>query len=222
MRKFIIIIFALAVFAGIIYFIQSKKADEVVPTPVPQVVDEQVLVEQYVRANIKTLAPETPVLGGSWYITSVIVEPTTNTGAMVYEDGHIEGSATFTYTIVNTVVTLGNIKSTNKDSARVEVGYVKGHVTIGPFCPVERVDEPCKVPPEAYTSREAVIYLADKVTITKRVHLDTNGNYQITLPPGSYFAQIAPAGIGQGEKKPLTIKSTKTTVVDFDIDTGIR
>ena len=39
---------------------------------------------------------------------------------------------------------------------------------------------------------------------------------------GKYFVQISPAGIGAGEKKPAIVKSFETTVVDFDIDTGIR
>lgn len=102
------------------------------------------------------------------------------------------------------------------------VGYVSGHVNIGPFCPVERVDEPCKVPDEAYTSREAVVYSADKSKILDRIHLDKNGNYKLVLSPGNYFIQIVPAGIGPGEMKPVSIKSSATSTVNFDIDTGIR
>ncbi len=105
---------------------------------------------------------------------------------------------------------------------KIAAGYAAGYVTIGPNCPVERVDQPCPTPPEAYTSREAVIYASDSVTIVARTHLDTNGNYKITLGPGKYFAQIQPAGIGPGEKKPFTVVSFETTTLDFDVDTGIR
>jgi hypothetical protein len=101
-------------------------------------------------------------------------------------------------------------------------GFVAGHVTIGPFCPVEQVGHPCTVPPEAYTSREAVVYASDQTTVKERVHLDTQGNYKIAIGPGNYFVQIVPAGIGPGEKKAFTVVSYKTTTVDFDIDTGIR
>jgi hypothetical protein len=104
----------------------------------------------------------------------------------------------------------------------VAPGYVSGQVTIGPFCPVERVGVPCPTPVEAYTSREAIIYAADGITIKDRQNLDTSGNYKIALPPGNYFVQISPAGIGAGEKKSVTVKSAETSVVDFNIDTGIR
>ncbi len=109
-----------------------------------------------------------------------------------------------------------------EDTKNAESGFISGHVTIGPFCPVEREGEPCKVPPEAYTSREAIVYAGNETTVKERVRLDTQGNYKVTLAPGNYFIQIEPAGIGPGEKKKATVKSKQTTVVDFDIDTGIR
>ena len=105
---------------------------------------------------------------------------------------------------------------------KIAAGYVSGHVTIGPFCPVERIDQPCTVPPEAYTSRAVVIYQNDGYTEKARVFLDKDGNYKITLSPGKYFAQIQPAGIGPGEKKLFTVISFETAIVDFNIDTGIR
>lgn len=102
------------------------------------------------------------------------------------------------------------------------VGYVTGHVTIGPICPVERVDQPCVVPPEVYTSRSVVVYTANQTTVREKVALDTNGNYTLTLPAGTYFIQIQPAGIGEGEKKKITVVAKETQTLDFDIDTGIR
>ena len=105
---------------------------------------------------------------------------------------------------------------------RVAAGYIAGHVDIGPFCPVEREGEPCKVPPEAYTSREVVVYGADGNTIVEKDKLDVDGNYKITIGPGTYFVQITPAGIGPGEKKKVMVTSWNTSTVDFDIDTGIR
>ena len=110
----------------------------------------------------------------------------------------------------------------NSSSDKIAAGYVSGHVTIGPNCPVEQVGKPCPPPPEAYSSRQAVIYYADGITIRDKTTLDSNGNYKIALGPGNYFAQIQPAGIGPGEKKSFTVISFQTTTVDFNIDTGIR
>lgn len=105
---------------------------------------------------------------------------------------------------------------------RIASGYIAGSVTIGPFCPVEREGVPCIVPPEAYTSRSVIIYENNGTTIKEKGKLDSNGKYNIPIGPGNYFIQIDPAGIGPGEKKPATVKSFETIVVDFDIDTGIR
>ena len=101
-------------------------------------------------------------------------------------------------------------------------GVVSGHVTIGPNCPVEREGEPCETPPQAYSSREIIVYESDKTTIVKKEKIDSKGNYRIGLNSGNYFVQVSPAGIGPGEKKPVTIKAKQTTTLNFDIDTGIR
>ena len=60
--------------------------------------DEKLFTEKYIRENIKTVATNKPVLGGSWYVISVMVNSTTNTGDVVFEDGHIQSKANFTYT----------------------------------------------------------------------------------------------------------------------------
>lgn len=109
-----------------------------------------------------------------------------------------------------------------KEEERIAAGYASGKVSVGPFCPVERVGQPCTVPAQAYTSRSVIVYEADQVTVKEKVALDTEGKYTIPLGPGTYFLQIQPAGIGPGEKKNVVIVSFKTTIVDFDIDTGIR
>ncbi len=115
------------------------------------------------------------------------------------------------------------IKNTDTDSTgRIAAGYVSGHVDIGPICPVEREGMPCKIPPEVYSSRQVIIYESNGNSIKEKGKIDSEGNYKIALAPGKYFVQISPASIGPGEKKPATVKSFETTVVDFDIDTGIR
>lgn len=128
-------------------------------------------------------------------------------------------------TIENSVIDNSNFGTSNSNSDggnKIAAGYVAGHVTIGPNCPVDREDKPCKTPPEAYSSRRVIVYDSDGTTVNVTGAIDANGNYKIPLGPGNYFIQIEPAGIGPGEKKPVTIKSWETSTVDFDIDTGIR
>jgi len=76
------------------------------------VLDERVAVEQYVRGNIRTIAPEKEVLGGSWYVTSVNVNTSNKTGSMTYEDGHIEGSKNFSYVVDNGGVKINLVNKT--------------------------------------------------------------------------------------------------------------
>lgn len=86
----------------------------ITPTPVTVTVTDSVLVEQYIRANITTLTPDKPVLGGTWYVTAVTVDPTTTSGTVSYEDGHIASTSNFTYTRNGNLVTISNITKTSK------------------------------------------------------------------------------------------------------------
>jgi hypothetical protein len=105
---------------------------------------------------------------------------------------------------------------------RVGAGYISGKVTIGPNCPVEIEGEPCETPTEAYTSRNVLVFTSDKSTLLESATLSIDGTYTVAIGPGNYFVQINPAGIGEGELKPVTVTSFETSIVDFDIDTGIR
>lgn len=58
---------------------------------------EKIYTEKYIRDNIVTIATNKPVLGGTWYAISVIVNPTNDTAEVVYEDGHIQSKANLTY-----------------------------------------------------------------------------------------------------------------------------
>jgi hypothetical protein len=89
-------------------FPQVIQSPNETPTIEPHTHDQE-LVEAHVRERIATLAPEVPVLGGNWYVTSVTVDEDHKTGTMAYEDGHIAGNATFTYRIHADTVLIENI-----------------------------------------------------------------------------------------------------------------
>ena len=63
--------------------------------------DEKLFTEKYIMDNIKTLATNKPVLGGTWHVTSVIASPIAHNGEVTYEDGHIQSKANFIYTYQN-------------------------------------------------------------------------------------------------------------------------
>ena len=101
---------------------------------------------------------------------------------------------------------------------------IRGQVNVGPICPVEQVGVPCPVPPEAYTSREIILYTADGVTIVERMHFFADGTYSFQVPPGTYVLNIPPQGIGSTSELPktFTVKPGDIINFNFSIDTGIR
>ncbi len=85
--------FLIVAIAISLFFIFKKDDNQEV------VVIEKGIVEEYVRENIATLAPEDEVLGGTWYVTEISIDEDTDTGEVVYEDGHIQKSFSFSYFI---------------------------------------------------------------------------------------------------------------------------
>jgi hypothetical protein len=103
MKKTLIYIFIIIlIILGSLIFIFNNKKVEIVPEPIEkpiEVLEEKSIVEKYIRNNIKNIASEQPVLGGSWYVTTITIDPSSKTGEVIYEDGHIQGKANFNYSI---------------------------------------------------------------------------------------------------------------------------
>lgn len=76
-----------------------------------EALNDKIIVEKYIRDNIKTIVPEKPVLGGSWYLTLININTFAKTGTMEYEDGHIQGKASFEYVRNDNQVTINLINS---------------------------------------------------------------------------------------------------------------
>lgn len=78
--------------------------------------DDQTMVNAYMVDHIKNLAPTKPVLGGTWYVVNVNVNPINKTGAVIYEDGHIQDIAMFKYITNRSGVTIENISAINTNT----------------------------------------------------------------------------------------------------------
>jgi len=116
---------------------------------------------------------------------------------------------------------ISNFKFTNTVSTSGK-GILSGYITIGPNCPVERVDKPCITPPEAYTSRFVEVYKENGKTLVTKQNFDTKGYFSMELPSGTYIAKTK-TGLGSTYKAyTVIIESGGDTGVNFDIDTGIR
>lgn len=110
------------------------------------------------------------------------------------------------------------------DSASLPHGRLSGLVTIGPFCPVERVDQPCPTPPSAYAERKVLVYDEKVTRLLHTVDIDSRGLYLIDLRPGRYTIDVKKVGIDRTSDVPtvVTIIANSVTRLDIKIDTGIR
>ncbi len=248
MNKILLGAIAIAVILGGFYLTKDDKgADEIT---LPIVVDESALVEKYLRDNIKALAPEMPVLGGSWYVVSVTTDLTKNSGIVVYEDGHIEETKNFSYTTnENGEVASLTILGSNQVACTMEAkqcpdgSYVgrsgpkcefaqcpspsnksgiKGRVTLSPTCPVERFPPDPNCAPKAYSTLIDIIK-EGSTKILKTIQSDASGVFNVDLSLGSYVLQAH-----GGQTMPscplvlVAVKSNQYTNIEISCDTGIR
>ncbi|MFH0970935.1 MAG: hypothetical protein V1835_00045 [Candidatus Micrarchaeota archaeon] len=103
-------------------------------------------------------------------------------------------------------------------------GILQGKVSIGPICPVERPDQPCPVPPEAYAARKLTATGPNGQEKIAIIDIKSDGTYSIDLAPGTYVIGMQQNGIDRSAQLPATveIKAGTTTTLNVDIDTGIR
>ena len=108
-------------------------------------------------------------------------------------------------------------------------GYLQGHITISPLCPVETnpPDPNCLPNEETYAAYVITVERPNGASISGREKVteftaDKFGNYKIELPEGDYSlwygSIINPTYI----HNTVSIKAGETTNLDIDIDTGIR
>ncbi len=124
---------------------------------------------------------------------------------------------------INTLILMLSVSCAPIDYSRDIYGYLEGQVTIGPICPVERPDNPCPVPPEAYAAREVIISQSKNIVARAKLNI-FDGKYWIALRPGRYTIDISRVGMDRsaGLPKEIEILRGQTAHLDIEIDTGIR
>ena len=104
-------------------------------------------------------------------------------------------------------------------------GFLKGKVTIGPLCPVERIppDPNCQPTEATYKAWQIAVYTPDKKTKFIQLEPDLDGSYQVILSAGQYLIDFEqPHAFARSLPTTVMIKKGETTVLNIDIDTGIR
>lgn len=96
-------------------------------------------------------------------------------------------------------------------------GVVRGRVTAGPTCPVERAGSPC--PEQPVRATLAFTGPSGSATTTS----DAHGDYEVRLPAGDYTVRVsAPVGISHGTTERTHVDAGRTTTLNITLDTGIR
>jgi hypothetical protein len=103
-------------------------------------------------------------------------------------------------------------------------GRLSGTVTIGPNCPGPTTTASCPTPPFAYEQRKIVVYDEAKAKLLHTVDIDTQGLYTILLLPGTYTIDLKGVGADKTSDLPtkVTIRANAATVVNVNVDTGLR
>jgi hypothetical protein len=103
-----------------------------------------------------------------------------------------------------------------------QTGILQGKVTIGPLVPVVGPGVEAPTPgPEIFADRKVVIY--DDLG-RREVDIQGGGIYWVELEVGTYQVDINHLGIDHATGLPamVEIRADEITILDIDIDTGIR
>ena len=125
------------------------------------------------------------------------------------------------------VLTIFQAGCTKQEEMPTEKGYLKGKISIGPLCPVEHnpPDPGCLPTAETYKAWPIDIFNAGGEVKIARIQPELNGNYISELFAGEYLVDLENPQSGPGSSNlPVTvyISANDTTILDVNIDTGIR
>ena len=137
------------------------------------------------------------------------------------------GMSTLKYLVLSAIFTVF-VYACNQTNQVTGSGVLKGKISIGPLCPVQKdpPDPQCLPTMETYKAWSTAVWTPNKKTKIKLLDPSLDGNYHVELPAGNYILDFEVArtnGIG-GSNLPATISisSLDTTNFNINIDTGIR
>ena len=106
-------------------------------------------------------------------------------------------------------------------------GFIKGIISIGPICPVEKIppDPGCLPTVETYKAYPVSVYSSDGKKKIVQLNPSLDGSYICEIPDGNYLVILdKPQNNIGGSNLPasISISSKDTTKLNINIDTGIR
>ncbi|MEI6140390.1 MAG: hypothetical protein WCP85_14065 [Mariniphaga sp.] len=109
-----------------------------------------------------------------------------------------------------------------------DAGVLKGKISIGPLCPVERIppDPACLPTAETYKAWATAIFSAKGKAKIATLDPNLDGSFEIELPVGDYIVDynvVRNIGVGKSNlPAAFSITAKDTTTININIDTGIR
>lgn len=108
-----------------------------------------------------------------------------------------------------------------------ETGFLEGKISIGPLCPVEKdpPDSACLPSYETYKAYPISIWSSNRSRKISQLNPALDGSYFMELEPGNYLVilETGQSRIGSSNLPvEVEIISQNKTILDIDIDTGIR
>ncbi len=137
------------------------------------------------------------------------------------------GNSAFKYFFLFAILLPVFLSCTEKN-LKIGNGVLKGKISIGPICPLQKdpPDPGCLPTKETYKAWATAVWTVNKKTKIAMLDPSLGGNYLLGLPAGDYIIDFEVArtnGVG-GSNLPATISITNidTTTFYINIDTGIR
>ena len=137
------------------------------------------------------------------------------------------GNSALKYLLLSAIFIVVVFACTQKNQV-TGVGILKGKISIGPICPVQKdpPDPGCLPTKETYKAWATAVRTVNKKTKIATLDPTLDGNYQLGLPAGNYIIdfEVARTNSVGGSNLPATvsISNINTTTFNIDIDTGIR
>ena len=108
-----------------------------------------------------------------------------------------------------------------------DTGFLEGKISIGPICPVETIppDPRCLPTAETYKAYPVTVWTSNGKTKILQLMPALDGSYQVELMSGNYLVVLdAKQGGPGGSNLPveITISPAEKTILNINIDTGIR
>jgi hypothetical protein len=124
------------------------------------------------------------------------------------------------------VIALGScapVGSAGSPGASSALGEIRGVVTAGPVCPVERQPPASACADRAVEAARIRIDDAAGRTVTVAVS-GADGSFVVSVAPGSYRLVPQPVNglLGTAAEQQVTVKAAAIAEVDVSYDTGIR